>query len=170
MSQVIAGQGSDLNNFDQKIVLDFLYSRYPTTAYTPTRDKIVFSTMGFASKSYSISTELSGRTKAMISKGSYRVDRYVSDVIIHVWTKRNKTEIPIEHFNILQKLETIINTNTNNMPQGITSIELIQEFGEADIGFFSGGGGRMPNKTEQSVWHTRAIVQLVYFKAITEAL
>lgn len=125
--------------------------------------------MGFSTKSYSVSTELSGREKQMISKGTYRVDKYMSDVIVHVWTKRNKPEIPIEHFNITQKIETIINTNTSNMPQGISIIELKQEFGEADIGFFSGGGGRMPNKTEQSVWHSRAIVRLIYFKAITQA-
>lgn len=167
MSQVISGTGADLPKLDEVIVKEFIESKYPTSAIDPIKSKIKFSTMGFSTKSYSITFEGAGVTPTVISNASYKVIKYVSRVVIHIWCMRNKPEIPQQLYTMQNQVEKIINTNTRGLSYGITSFKLVEMFGQADIGFFS-AGGQQSNATEMSTWHNQCIVELVYFKAITQ--
>ena len=167
MSQKIAGTASDLPKSVNYIVLELIQNNYPSTGYTPVKDKIFFSTEGFnVGKSYGISVQKNGSpVKTPKSLGINRLEQYRQQCLIHVWVKKNVPKEPTELFNICQKVETIINTNTKNAGYGINSIKLIEDFGEADSGFF--GGGSIKNHTEKSIWHNQAVVELVYNKVIT---
>ena len=113
MSQVIAGQATDLPKSMSYILKELIENNYPTSGYTPIKSKIFFSTEGFnVNKSYGISVQKNGSpVKTPKSLGQNRLEQYIQSMIIHVWVKRNQPEEPTELFNICQKIETIVNTN-----------------------------------------------------------
>ena len=71
-------------------------------------------------------------------------------------------------FTLAQTLEHIINENTTNAGYGITSVRVVQGFATLEASTFANRGG-FANETEQSLWHTQCLIQIVYFKSITQS-
>lgn len=175
MPTILAGQQLDIQKSPEKIVRDLIMYRWPhvQVGEVPPKDAISFSLFGWTGrKNYQISIEPS--TAPMITPLSFTepfLMRYLDPIIIHVWILKNTDEVPDSIHNITQKVEQIINENMTNVGYGIDSIQLIAPFSAIESReFFSQEGGirsSFQNQTEISLWHSQAIVELLYFKYIT---
>lgn len=88
----------------------------------------------------------------------------MDEIIVHIWVRKNSDTIPDSVHLIRQKIEDIINANVVNVPYGITSMMLKQPFNMVELSsFFT--GSQFQNETEISLWHSQAIVELLYFKS-----
>ena len=86
--------------------------------------------------------------------------------LIHVWIVKNKDEVPPQLHHITQRIEQIILENITNVGYGITAIRLTAPFSAIEQVIGAGWG----NQTEVSLWHSTAIVELLYFKVTTGTL
>ena len=174
---VIAGQQLDIQRSPEKIVLDLIKYRWPQSqeGEVPPKDQISFSLFGWMGrKNYQISIEPSGAPLlTQLSFGEPLLVRYMDPILVHVWILRNSDEVPDSIHHITQKIEQIINENMTNVGYGITSITLMSPFSAIESReFFSQDSGGLrtsfQNPTEISLWHSQAIVELLYFKYITK--
>lgn len=170
---VIAGQQLDIQTSPERIVRDLIKYRWPEvqTGSLPPKEAITFALLGWAGrKSFQISVEPSGAPiLTNLSIGEPLLVRYTDPLIIHVWILKNSDEVPESIHHITQKVEQIINENMTNVGYGITSIQLTSPFSAIEQttgGLFNTGSGFL-NQTEMSLWHSTAVVELLYFKYIT---
>jgi len=173
MPTQIAGQLLDIQSSPEKIVRDLIKYRWPDvqTGFLPPKDAITFALMGWAGrKSFQVSVEPAGAPVVTnLSIGDPLLVRYVDPMIVHVWILKNSDEVPDSIHHITQKVEQIINENMTNVGYGITSIQLMAPFSaieQTSGGIFNSGSG-FQNQTEMSLWHSTAVVELLYFKVIT---
>ena len=89
--------------------------------------------------------------------------------MVHVWLVKNRDQVPPQMHHITQRIEQLVFENVTNVGYGITAIRLIAPFSaiEEITGFSSGGSLRFGNITEVSLWHSTAMVELLYFKVTT---
>jgi len=169
MTTVICGQLTDLPHSHEEIIMQMLRNRYPLSGVTPAKTSIYFSTMGWAGiRTFQISVEQNSAPRVTaISFGRDRIEKYEVPIVVHIWVRRNDDKKPKSIFTLAQQLEHIINENTTNAGYGITSVRITQGFAtiQASSVFTRGGFG---NETEQSVWHTQCLVQVLYFKSIIQ--
>lgn len=173
MPTVLAGTALDIQLAPEKIVRDLIKYRWPEiqTGAIPPKDAITFALLGWAGrKSFQISIEPAGAPIITpLSVGEPLLYRYVDPMIIHVWILKNSDEVPDSIHSVTQKTEQIINENMTNVGYGITSIQLTSPFSaieQTSGGLFNSGSGFL-NQTEMSLWHSTAVVELLYFKYIT---
>ena len=165
---VITGQSSDIPVLHHQVVLDLLRSKWPPVASgsVPAKTDITFSLQGFlGNKSFQISTESgSAPNITQLALGSNRLERHMDEIIVHIWVRKNSDIIPTSVHAIRQKIEDLINANVVNVPYGITSMMLKQPFNMVELSsFFT--GSQFQNETEISLWHSQAVVELMYFKS-----
>jgi|SRR5215218_7517532 len=173
MPTVLAGQTFDLQDSPENIVLNLIKNRWneDRDGFIPGRNEITFSLFGWSGrKSYQISVEPS--TAPLIRKLSTPPTMYIKyndPIVIHIWIVKNRDEVPPQLHHITQKIEQIIYENVTNVGYGITAISLMAPFSAIDVRqeFTS---KELQNPTEQSLWHSQAVVELLYFKVMTNPL
>jgi hypothetical protein len=168
MTTVICGQLTDLPYPNDKIVIDFIKFRWPLSGFTPAKNSITFSRMGYLGyRDYQISVQSAGPPIVTpLSIGPDRIEKYTDPINIHVWVRKNMDDIPTQLYSITQKIEDIINSNVTSVGYGITSIRLTSPFSVVEISSFL-SGNTFKNETEQSLFHMESIAELMYFKSIT---
>lgn len=176
MPTVLAGQNYDLQDSPENIVLHFLEQRWnlEVDGQIPAKSEITFSLFGWSGrKSYQISVEPSNAPmiQHMNIGGSNTYLKYTDPILVHVWLVKNRDEVPPQLHHITQRIEQIVLENITNVGYGITAIRLIAPFSaiEETTGFF-GNSTRFGNTTEVSLWHSTAVVELLYFKVTTGTL
>lgn len=167
---VITGQASDIPILHHQVVLDIIKAKWPPVASgsLPAKTDITFSLQGFlGNKSFQISTESgSAPNVTQLALGRNRLERHMDEIIVHIWVRKNSDVIPDSVHLIRQKIEDIVNANVVNVPYGITSMMLKQPFNMVELSsFFT--GSQFQNETEISLWHSQAVVELMYFKSTT---
>ena len=172
MPTILAGQSFDLQDSPENIVKYLLQQKWPLAkdGLIPAKDEIRFSLLGWAGrKSYQITIEPSDAPfvrRMSIGQDAYL--QYNDPVIIHVWILKNKDEVPPQLHHITQKVEQIILENVTNVGYGITAIQLMEPFSAIETReYFSQETGvdiSLPSPTEISLWHSQAVVELLYFK------
>jgi hypothetical protein len=178
MPTVLAGQTFDLQESPENIVKNLLYSRWnlTTDGQIPSRDAIGFSLFGYSGrKSYQISVEPSTAPYIQhLSTPPNVYTKYNDPLVIHLWIVKNKDEVPPQMHHITQKIEQIIFENVTNVGYGITAIQLLAPFSAIEVReYFSQDKGTQTsfqNQVEQSLWHSQAVVELIYFKVTTNPL
>jgi hypothetical protein len=173
---VLAGQNYDLQDSPENIVKNFIEDRWnhEVDGQIPAKSEITFSLFGWSGrKSYQISVEPSNAPliQNMNIGGSNSYLKYTDPILLHIWIIKNKDEVPPQLHHMTQKIEQIVLENITNVGYGITAIRLIAPFSaiEETKGIF-GGGGTLSNQTEVSLWHSTAVVELLYFKVTTGIL
>ena len=167
---VLAGQNFDLQDSPENIVLHFIEQRWNhnVDGFIPAKSEITFSLFGWSGrKSYQISVEPSNAPR--ITRKSIGPEGYVQyedPILIHVWIVKNKDEVPPQLHHITQRIEQIVLENITNVGYGITAIKLTAPFSAIEQVIGSGWG----NQTEVSIWHSTAVVELLYFKVTTGIL
>jgi hypothetical protein len=172
MPTVIAGQVFDLQDSPENIVRYLIEQKWnlQRDGIIPARDEIRFSLLGWAGrKSYQITVEpAAAPIVTRMSIGSDAYLQYNDPVIIHVWITKNRDEVPPQLHLITQKVEQIILENVTNVGYGITAIQLMAPFSSIETRqYFSQETGTeisLPSSTEVSLWHSQAMVELLYFK------
>ena len=174
MVTVLAGTTHDLEDSPENIVLHFIEHRWnqEVDGFIPAKSEITFSLFGWAGrKSYQISVEPSNPpiVQNMNIGGSNMYIKYNDPILVHVWLVKNKDQVPPQMHHITQRIEQLVFENVTNVGYGITAIRLIAPFSaiEEITGFSSGGSLRFGNITEVSLWHSTAMVELLYFKVTT---
>src|SRR5215218_3517086 len=171
---VLAGQTFDLQDSPENIVMYLIRDKWnlEVDGQIPAKSEITFSLLGWTGrKSYQISVEPSfaPNVQHMNIAGSNMYLKYVDPVLIHVWIVKNRDEVPPQMHHITQRIEQIIYENVTNVGYGITAISLMAPFSAIDVRqeFTS---KELQNPTEQSLWHSQAVVELLYFKVMTNPL
>lgn len=175
MPTVVAGTQLDIQKSPEKIVLELIKSRWnlEQEGQVPPKDQISFSLFGWMGrKSFQISVESStAATVTPLSIGEPYLYRYNDPVVVHVWVLKNTDDVPDSIHNITQKIEQIINENITNVGWGIHSMRLMTQFSAIEAReFYSVETGivtSLQNQTEQSLWHSQALTELLYFKYVT---
>lgn len=168
MPQVIAGTASDLLTPNEKVVLDIIEQNYPTSGFSIPKTDVNFSLMGYdGQKDYAISTEYLITNIEPISLGRNRLERYLVDVGVHIWVRRAVEERPPEIYDLMRKVEEIMNERRNSMPFGITALLVKSAFTAIEFISTPTFGGSLLPEQQQSIWHTQTTVQLLYHKHIT---
>lgn len=178
MPTVLAGQSFDLQDSPENIVLHFIEQRWnqQVDGLIPAKSDITFSLFGWAGrKSYQISVEPSAAPiVTRLSIGPEAYIQYNDPIIIHVWVLKNRDEVPPQLHHITQKIEQIIFENVTNVGYGITGIQLFAPFSAIETReYFTQEGGTQTsfqNPTEISLWHSEALVELLYFRVTTGTL
>lgn len=179
MPTVLAGQQFDLQDSPENIVLHFIEQRWnlEKDGLIPAKSEITFSLFGWSGrKSYQVSVEPSSAPmiQSMNIGGSNTYLKYNDPIIIHVWIVKNRDEVPPEMHHITQKVEQIIFENITNVGYGITAIQLLAPFSSIETReYFSQDTGvrtSFQNATEVSLWHSQAVVELLYFKVTSNTL
>jgi hypothetical protein len=178
MPTVLAGQNFDLQDSPENIVLHFLEQRWniDVDGLIPAKSEITFSLFGWSGrKSYQISVEPS--MAPMVTRLSFGPEAYLKyndPIVVHVWLVKNRDEFPPQLHHITQRVEQIILENITNVGYGITGIQLIEPFSAIETREYfsqeSGVRSSFQNATEVSLWHTQAIVELIYFRVTTGIL
>lgn len=175
MPTVLAGQNYDLQDSPENIVKNFIEQRWnlDVDGQIPAKSEITFSLFGWSGrKSYQVSVEPSNAPliQNMNIGGSNTYLKYNDPMIVHVWIIKNRDEVPPQMHHITQKVEQIILENITNVGYGITAIRLLTPFSyiEETTGIFN--SSRFTNQTEVSLWHSSAVVELLYFKVTTGTL
>jgi hypothetical protein len=166
---VLAGTQHDLEDSPENIVLHLIEQRWnqQVDGLIPAKSEITFSLFGWSGrKSYQISVEPSNAPR--ITRKSIGPEAYVQyddPILVHVWIIKNRDEVPPQLHHITQRVEQIILENIINVGYGISAIKLTAPFSaiEQVIGNFG-------NQTEVSLWHSTAVVELLYFKVTTGIL
>lgn len=167
---VLAGTTHDLEDSPENIVLDLIESRWNEQAdgFIPAKSEITFSLFGWAGrKSYQISIEPSNAPR--ITRKSIGPEGYVQyddPILIHAWVVKNRDEVPPQLHHITQRVEQIVLENIVNVGYGISAIKLVAPFSAIEQVI----GGSFGNQTEVSLWHSTAVVELMYFKVTTGIL
>lgn len=175
MPTYIAGQQYDLQDSPENIVKHFIQHRWNLTVdgQIPAKSDIAFSLFGWTGrKSYQISIEPANAPVIMpMNIGSDQWLKYNDPVLIHVWIIKNRDEVPPQMHHITQRIEQIVYENVTNVGYGITAIRMLVPFSaiEQTKGFF-GSGSAFENQTEVSLWHSTALVELLYYKVTTGTL
>ena len=177
MPTYLAGQNYDLQDSPENIVLHFLEQRWnpEVDGYIPAKSEITFSLFGWAGrKSYQISVEpsVAPLVQHMNIAGTNTYLKYNDPILVHVWLIKNRDEVPPQLHHITQRVEQIILENVTNVGYGITAIRLLAPFSaiEQTTGGLAGTSSRFSNMTEVSLWHSTAMVELLYFKVTTGTL
>src|SRR5687767_7251357 len=178
MPTVLAGQSFDLQDSPETIVKNLLFYRWNLTqdGLIPARDAIAFSLLGWSGrKSYQISVVPSTPPFIQhLSTPPVQYTKYNDPIVIHVWITKNRDEIPAQMHHITQKIEQIVYENVANVGYGITAMQLIAPFSAIEVReYFSQEEGMQTsfqNQTEQSLWHSQAVFELIYFKVTTNPL
>lgn len=168
---VLAGQNFDLQDSPENIVLHFLEQRWNhnVDGSIPAKSEITFSLFGWTGrKSYQISVEPSNAPliQNMNIAGTNTYLKYNDPILIHVWIVKNRDEVPPQLHHITQRIEQIVFENITNVGYGITAIKLVAPFSAIEQVIGTGFG----NQTEVSIWHSTAVVELLYFKVTTGTL
>lgn len=176
MPTVLAGQNYDLQDSPENIVLHFIEQRWnnEVDGFIPAKSEITFSLFGWSGrKSYQISIEPSNAPmiQRMNIAGTNSYLKYNDPILVHVWLIKNRDEVPPQMHHITQRIEQIVLENVTNVGYGITAIRLLEPFSaiEQTTGFF-GSGSRFSNTTEVSLWHSTAVVELLYFRVTSGVL
>jgi hypothetical protein len=172
MPTVLAGQNYDLQDSPENIVLYLIRDKWNLVqdGQIPAKSDITFSLFGWSGrKSYQISVEPSNAprvTRRSIGPEGYI--QYEDPILVHAWIVKNRDEVPPQLHHITQRVEQIVLENITNVGYGITAIKLTAPFSaiEEVIGNFGG----FSNPTEVSLWHSTAVVELLYFKVTTGIL
>jgi hypothetical protein len=171
MPTVLTGTQHDLEDSPENIVLNFIEQRWNLLpdGFIPGKNEITFSLFGWSGrKSYQISIEPSNAPRiTRMSIGPEGIVRYEDPIIIHTWIVKNRDEVPPQLHHITQRVEQIILENIINVGYGVTSIRLVAPFSAIEQVLGSIGFG---NQTEVSLWHSTAVVELLYFKVTTGIL
>jgi hypothetical protein len=166
MVTVLAGQNFDLMDSPESIVRYLIEARWNlvTDGAIPAKSDITFSLLGWTGrKSYQISVEpFNAPIVTRLSFGQDAYVKYNDPITVHVWILKNKDEVPPQMHHITQKIEQIILENVTNVGYGIDAIKLTVPFSTVDE--------IKSNQTEVSLWHSRCIVELLYFKVTTGTL
>ena len=176
MPTVLAGQNFDLQDSPENIVLYLIRDKWnlEVDGLIPAKSEISFSLFGWSGrKSYQISIEPSNAPliQNLNIGGSNSYLKYSDPILVHVWVVKNRDEVPPQLHHISQRVEQIILENITNVGYGITAIRLIAPFSaiEQTTGFF-GSSTSIQNQTEVSLWHSTAVVELLYFRVTTGIL
>jgi hypothetical protein len=165
---VLAGQTFDLQDSPENITLRFFRDRWKLQkdGAIPAKNEITFSLFGWVGrKSYQISVEPSNAPPIIsgMAIGQEQLLQYRDPIYVHVWIVKNKDEVPPQMHHITQRVEQIVLENVTNIGYGLTAIRLTQPFNMIEL--VSGRqGGTFANQTEVSLWHSRAIVELLYYR------
>lgn len=175
---VLAGQNFDLMDSPENIVRYLIEQKWnlQRDGLIPARDEIRFSLLGWAGrKSYQITVEPSDAP--FVRRMSIGPDAYIQyndPVIVHVWIVKNRDEVPPQLHHITQRVEQIVFENVTNVGYGITAIQLMEPFSAIETRqYFSQESGTdisLPSNTEISLWHSQAVVELLYFKVTYNTL
>jgi hypothetical protein len=168
MPTVLAGQSYDLQDSPENITLRFFRDRWKLQkdGAIPAKNEITFNLFGWSGrKSYQISVE-SSNTPPIITPmaiGQEQLLQYRDPIYVHVWIVKNKDVVPPQMHHITQRVEQIVLENVTNIGYGLTAIRLTQPFNMIEL--VSGRqGGTFGNQTEVSLWHSRATVELLYYR------
>jgi hypothetical protein len=175
---VLAGQSYDLQDSPENIVLDFIKSRWniEQDGFIPAKSDITFNLFGWAGrKSYQISVEpAEAPIVTRLSIGPEAYIQYNDPIVVHAWVLKNRDEVPPQLHHMTQKIEQIVLENVTNVGYGITGIQLIAPFSAIETReYFSQESGTQTsfqNPTEISLWHSEALVELLYFKVTYDTL
>jgi|SRR5688572_29763808 len=164
---VLAGQSFDLQDSPENITLRFFRDRWKLQkdGVIPAKNEITFGLFGWSGrKSYQISVEPSNAPPIItqLAIGSEQWTQYRDPIFVHVWIVKNKDEVPPQMHHITQRVEQIARENVTNVGYGLTAIRLTQPFNMIEL--VSGRQGSFQNQTEVSLWHSRAIVELLYYR------
>lgn len=178
MPIVLAGQNFDLLDSPENIVLHFLEQRWnqDVDGLIPAKSEITFSLFGWSvRKSYQISVEpAEAPIVTRLSIGPEAYIQYNDPIIIHTWVLKNRDEVPPQLHHITQRIEQIVLENVTNVGYGITGIQLIAPFSAIETReYFTKEAGvqtSFQNPTEISLWHSEALVELLYFRVTTGTL
>src|SRR5215203_240006 len=167
---VLAGQTFDLQDSPENIVMYLIRDKWnlEVDGQIPAKSEITFSLLGWTGrKSYQISVEPSfaPNIQHMNIAGTNMYLKYVDPVLIHVWIVKNRDEVPPQMHHITQRIEQILFENITNVGYGITAIKL-----RAPFSIIEERSGNFGNQTEVSLWHSNAVVELLYFKVTTGTL
>jgi hypothetical protein len=175
MPTVLAGTQKDLEDSPENIVLYLIRDKWnlERDGLIPAKSEITFSLFGWSGrKSYQVSIEPSNAPiiQHMNIAGTNTYLKYADPILVHVWVVKNRDEVPPALHHITQRVEQIVFENITNVGYGITAIRLLAPFSaiEQTAGIF--GGGELSNQTEVSLWHSTAVVELLYFKVTTGVL
>lgn len=178
MPTFLAGSQTDLTDSPENIVLHFIESRWNSVqdGLIPAKSDITFNLFGWSGrKSYQISVEPSAAPiVTRLSIGPEAYIQYNDPIIIHVWVLKNRDEVPPQLHHITQRIEQIVFENIRNVGYGITGIQLIAPFSAIETREYftqeTGVKTSFQNMTEVSLWHSEAVVELLYFKVTTGTL
>jgi hypothetical protein len=164
---ILAGQTYDLPDSPENIVLHLIKDRWPLVqnGLIPSKEGITFSLYGWAGrKSYQISVEPSASPQIKpIAIGRDQWLQYNDPIMVHFWVIKNTDEIPPQIHHITQKIEQIVLQNVTNVGNGITAIRMRSPFSAIDTRTGLIGAG-LPNQVEISLYHTQALVELLYYR------
>ncbi|MGE5661485.1 MAG: hypothetical protein ACM3X1_04485 [Ignavibacteriales bacterium] len=173
MPTVLAGTQTDLTDSPENIVLYLIRDKWNLLqdGQIPAKDEITFSLFGWTGrKNYQISVEPSSApiiTPMNIGQDQYL--KYNDPILIHTWIIKNRDIVPPQLHHITQRIEQVIFENVTNVGYGITGIKLLAPFSAIEERRVFVGSA-FPNQTEISLWHSTAMVELLYFRVTTGAL
>jgi hypothetical protein len=178
MPTYLAGQSFDLMDSPENIIKNLIRDRWNIEAdgLIPAKSAISFTLQGWTgTKSYQISVEPSSPPFIQhLSTPPNMYTKYNDPLVIHVWIVKNRDEVPPTMHHITQKIEQLVFENVTNVGYGITAMQLIAPFSAIEVReYFSEQEGMQTsfqNPTEQSLWHSQAVVELIYFKVTTNPL
>lgn len=172
MPTVISGQNYDLQDTTENIAKYLIRNRWNLQPETniPARDEITFSNFGWSGrKSYQISVEAYTPPEIVqLNIGTEQIVRCKDQIWVHVYIIKNKDEVPPQMHFISQRIEEIVFENVINVGYGITNVKLISPFSSVEL--MTAYTGAFPNQVEISLWHSRATIELLYFRSTTGIL
>lgn len=173
MVTVLAGQNFDLQDSPENILLYLIRDKWnlEQDGLIPAKEAITFSLFGWVGrKNYQISIEPSSAptiTNMNIGQDTYL--KYNDPILVHVWILKNTDIVPPQMHHITQRVEQIVFENVTNVGYGITGVKLLAPFSAIEERRIFVGTS-FPNQTEISLWHSTAMVELLYFRVTTGAL
>lgn len=172
MVTTLAGQNYDLQDSPENIALYLIRDRWnlTTDGYIPAKSEISFNTFGWSGrKSYQLSVEpFTPPALLELNIGREQLTQYRDQLLLHVYMIKNRDEVPPQLHHITQKAEQIVRDNIANVGYGITGIRLTSPFSTVET--MTAYTGNFPNQVEVSLWHSRAVVELLYYRATTGTL
>lgn len=169
---VLAGQNYDLQEAPETIVRNFIRDRWNLVkvGYIPAKSEITFSLFGWSGrKSYQISVEpFTPPALTELNIGREQWTQYKDQILVHTFIIKHHDEVPPQIHHITQKIEQIVRENITSIGYGLTSIKLTSPFSIVET--VTAYTGNFPNQTEISLWHSQAVVELMYYRVTTGVL
>ena len=167
MPTVLAGQNHDLEDSPENITLRLFKDRWKLEkdGAIPAKSEITFTLFGWSGrKSYQISVEPSNTPPIItpLAIGRDQWLQYRDPIYVHVWIVKNRDEVPPQMHHITQRIEQMVLQNVTNVGYGLNAIRLTQPFNMIEL--VTGRQGGFQNQTMVSLWHSRAIVELLYYR------
>lgn len=153
MTQIIAGQATDLTKTIAELVRDLLYNNWPTATYDPVRADVDFGMETWNDYGdIDIHVTAEPATSRPLTIG-WLMSQVIDPVLISLYVRKNQQTIPTSSLGGAQrKIEEIIKDNAASLGQGVQMLR------------FDGWGRLNEGNTIKDVWRINGRASAIYFR------